>query len=100
MTVVRGPVNPSMNYEVGLLVQGFDQPPTFMMTYNHPYYVELIEGFGFQKSQNLYAFAGQLTMVPQLDQKLFYIWRECKERFNLQLRRMNRKRFNQEVRLF
>jgi GNAT superfamily N-acetyltransferase len=100
MTVVRGPVNPSMNYEVGLLVQGFDQRPSFMMTYNPPYYAELIEGFGFQKAQNLYAFWGHTSMVAGLDQKLFYIWRECKERFNLQLRHLNRRRFAQEVRLF
>ena len=32
---LRGPVNPSMNHEFGLLVDGFDSPPTFMMTYNH-----------------------------------------------------------------
>jgi hypothetical protein len=36
MTAVRGPANPSLNYECGLLVEGFDSPPTFMMTYNPP----------------------------------------------------------------
>ena len=31
---IRGPTNPSLNYECGLLVEGFDSSPTFMMTYN------------------------------------------------------------------
>ena len=35
---IRGPVNPSLNYECGLLVDGFDDTPWFMMTYNKPYY--------------------------------------------------------------
>ena len=35
---LRGPSNPSLNYETGLLVDGFDSPPAFMMTYNPPYY--------------------------------------------------------------
>ena len=50
---LRGPVNPSLNYEVGLLVEGFDSPPTFMMTYNPAYYADLIENYGFRKSQDL-----------------------------------------------
>ena len=30
---MRGPANPSLNHTVGLLVEGFDLSPTFMMTY-------------------------------------------------------------------
>ncbi len=39
---LRGPVNPSFNYEIGLLIEGFNDSPTFMMTYNPPYYAKLI----------------------------------------------------------
>ncbi|MBC8125451.1 MAG: GNAT family N-acetyltransferase [Candidatus Kapabacteria bacterium] len=56
MTVIRGPVNPSLNDECGLLVNGFDGPPAILMTYNPPYYAQLIEGAGFKKSQDLYAY--------------------------------------------
>ncbi|HUI78639.1 MAG TPA: hypothetical protein VLY24_12000, partial [Bryobacteraceae bacterium] len=31
---LRGPVNPSTNYECGMLVEGFDSSPMVMMTYN------------------------------------------------------------------
>lgn len=56
MDTIRGPVNPSMNDECGLLVDGFDGSPVVLMTYNPPYYASLIEGAGFAKSQDLYAY--------------------------------------------
>ncbi len=56
MDTIRGPVNPSMNDECGLLVDGFDGSPVILMTYNPPYYASLIEGAGFEKSQDLYAY--------------------------------------------
>ena len=43
MTALRGPTNPSLNYECGLLIEGFDTPPFFMMTHNKPYYPALVE---------------------------------------------------------
>ncbi|HZY38277.1 MAG TPA: hypothetical protein VFE53_16585, partial [Mucilaginibacter sp.] len=42
-----GPTNFSTNEACGLLVKGFDSPPMLMMTYNAPYYTELVEKAGF-----------------------------------------------------
>jgi GNAT superfamily N-acetyltransferase len=56
VTVVRGPANPSTNYECGLLVEGFDRPPVLMMTYNPSWYVGLIEGAEYTKAKDLYAY--------------------------------------------
>jgi len=55
MTVLRGPVNPSLNDEAGLLVEGFGSPPVFMMTYNPSFYPALVEGAGFHKAKDLLA---------------------------------------------
>ena len=55
MTFLRGPLNPSMNYECGLLIEGFEQAPTIMMSYNPPYYADLIEANGFKKEKDLIA---------------------------------------------
>ena len=49
-------MNPSLNYECGLLIEGFEKPPTFMMPYNPPYYQALVEDYGFQKAQDLLSF--------------------------------------------
>nr|MCU0982661.1 N-acetyltransferase [Pirellulaceae bacterium] len=98
MTAIRGPVNPSLNYECGLLIDGFDSPPTFMMTYNPPYYAKLIEGCGFSKAQDLYAFWGHVDMLQELDKKLQFIIDEAKRRFGVKLRNMDRSRFKEDVR--
>ncbi len=100
MTDVRGPANPSLNHEVGLLVEGFDTPPTFMMTYNKKYYERLLLEFGFEKCQDLYAFDGHVDMIADLDPKLEFVIKEIKRRFNVVVRPFNLKRFNEEVNLF
>jgi GNAT superfamily N-acetyltransferase len=100
MTDVRGPSNPSLNYEIGTLVEGFDSPPTFMMTYNWPYYDRLIQGFGFEKTQDLFAFEGHISMLDSLDPKLKFVIDEVKRRFNVTLRPASRKNFQKEIDLF
>ncbi len=100
MDDVRGPCNPSLNYELGTLVDGFDTPPTFMMTYNSPYYDKLIKGFGFEKTQDLYAYEGNLEMLKTIDPKLKFVIEEVKRRFNVTLRAANKKKFGDEVKLF
>ncbi|MBU2636940.1 MAG: hypothetical protein KJ963_07650, partial [Bacteroidetes bacterium] len=36
VTAVRGPANPSVNDEYGLLIDGFDKTPVILMPYNPP----------------------------------------------------------------
>ena len=100
MDDVRGPTNPSLNHELGLLVDGFDSPPTFMMTYNPPYYERLIEESGFAKCQDLYAYEGHVSMIANLDPKLAFVIEELKRRFNVKVRPFDIKRFDEEVKLF
>lgn len=100
MEDVRGPVNPSLNHELGLLVEGFDSPPTFMMTYNPPYYERLVSEFGFVKCQDLYAYEGHVSMIVDLDPKLAFVVAELKRRFNVKVRPFDLKRFDEEVNLF
>jgi hypothetical protein len=59
-TVVRGPMNPSTNYECGLLVQGHERPPVLMMTYNPAYYEALLEAAGLAKAMDLYAYTSSV----------------------------------------
>ena len=100
MTDVRGPCNPGLNYEVALLVDGFDTPPTFMMTYNPPYYEKLIVSCGFAKCEDCYAYEGVVAEIANLDPKLTFVVTELKRRFNVKVRRFNLKRFTEEVNLF
>jgi len=52
----QGPLNPSLNNESGLLIEGFDTPPVVGMTYNPSYYLRLVEACGFNKEKDLLAF--------------------------------------------
>ena len=52
---IMGPIDYSTNYVCGLLVEGFDFPPTLLTAHNPPYYPALIEGLGFNKVIDFYA---------------------------------------------
>ena len=54
---LRGPVNPSMNEEVGALVPAESEPgiPFIMMTYNPAYYLDLFAAAGYAKVKDVVA---------------------------------------------
>ncbi len=97
---IRGPVNPSLNYECGLLVDGFDEPPWFMMPYNKPYYDRLITQYGFRKAQNLFAFWGHVSVLDGISRRLDSLSHSISERFNVVCRPFNVKRFDEEIATF
>src|SRR5439155_2736792 len=63
--VMRGPMNPSINDECGLLVKGFDTPPVLMMPHNPSYYVALHEAYGLAKAKDLIAFESGGAQMPE-----------------------------------
>ncbi len=97
LKAMRGPVNPSMNYECGLLVDGFDTPPTFMITYNPQYYEQLLLGYGLEKSQDMYSYMGDVEFLENLDPKLYRIMYAAQEKFNVQTRKINTSNYKQDV---
>jgi hypothetical protein len=56
MRRVCGPFNLSINQELGLLVDGFDTPPSMMMGHARPYYGDRILENGYQKEKDLLAY--------------------------------------------
>ena len=100
MTCIRGPANPTLNYECGLLIEGFDTPPFFMMTHNRPWYAQLVEDAGFGKIEDMFAFWGETSMLGGLDPKLVTMVEGVKERFGVTIRPLDRRRFADEVRTF
>jgi GNAT superfamily N-acetyltransferase len=94
--VMRGPVNPSTNYECGLLVEGFDRDPAVMMPYNPPYYHELIERCGLTKAKDLFAFWVDEDAFIVSD-KLTKVAERAKKKDGLTVRRVDLKNFDAEV---
>ncbi len=97
---IRGPVHPSLNYEVGLLVDGFDSPPTFLIPYNHAYYESLLTATGYETSQDLYSYEASIGMLEDLDPKLKFVVEESQRRFKVECRPLDRSRFNAEIDTF
>ncbi|MFN2621703.1 MAG: GNAT family N-acetyltransferase [Chthoniobacterales bacterium] len=52
---IMGPIDYSTNYLCGLLVDGFQHPPMLLTSHNPSYYSRLIEGWGFQKAMDFFA---------------------------------------------
>ncbi len=102
MTAVRGPADPSINYEWGLLIDGFETPPYFMMTHNPRYYERLVEAWGFTKAQDLFAYGGDLSIMHGLkkQKKMVRMDETIRERFGITVRAMDTSRFRQEIETF
>ena len=68
MRRVLGPFNLSINQECGLLVEGFDTPPSVMMGHARPYYGARVEENGYSKEKDLLAYLidGHFQMTPTM----------------------------------
>ena len=66
---VRGPLNPSLNESAGLLIDGFDTDPMLLMPHNPPEYGAFIEGAGYAKVKDLYAWLYDLgrPLAPEIE---------------------------------
>ncbi len=100
MTEWRGPVNPSLNYTCGLLIDGFDKPPTFLMTYNPPYYAGLIEACGFAKSQDLYAYEMDVALLAKLVDRYKPAVMSSLEGEDLSVRQLDPSRLDEEIKTY
>jgi GNAT superfamily N-acetyltransferase len=86
MDTVRGPVNPSMNDETALLVQGFDVPPTILCTYNPSYYPHLFDTAGYIKIKDNYAYL--LKHENYQSEKLQRLQAVIRKRYNITIRQI------------
>ncbi len=95
-TVIRGPVNPSTNYESGLLVEGFDKDPAVMMVYNFDYYAKLIEANSYKKAVDMFAYdIGVETF--QYSKKLQRVAEKLKKKYQIHIRKFEKKNFWRDV---
>jgi GNAT superfamily N-acetyltransferase len=87
MQQIRGPVNPSMNDEAALLVDGFDSPPQVLMTYNPTYYQALLENYGMHKVMDLFAYI--LQNATYQSEKMKRMVNLLRERTGITIRSMD-----------
>ncbi len=96
MKTLRGPVNPSTNHECGLLVEGYEDSPAVMTTYNPPYYAKLIEAWGLAKSKDLLSYIVDSRGKPFSDRLLAHA-EKLKEGGQVTFRPARMSEFDKEI---
>jgi hypothetical protein len=98
MLVIRGPLNFSTNDEIGTLIDGFDEPPMVMMTYNPRYYPALIEAHGYAKAMDVYAYIVDLAEgLQNAPPKVFSVAEKAAQKEGIRVRKIDLRRLNQEL---
>ncbi|MGA0604752.1 dATP pyrophosphohydrolase [Phenylobacterium sp. VNQ135] len=90
-----GPVNLSTNEEVGLLVEGHDTPPMVMMGHDASFTGPRIEGQGYVKAKDIYAY--ECSVADDLPAPILRRVRKPLAE-GVVLRTLDMKRFEEEVR--
>jgi len=95
-TDILGPANPSMMDEIGILVDGFEYEPSFMMPYHKPYYANLISNAGLKKEMDMYAF--RVTQASVTLDRIYRAEEIVRRRLpKLKIREIDTKNLDQEV---
>ena len=97
-TTILGPAQFSTNDEVGLLIDGFQDSPRILMTYNPPRYQGYLEAAGYRTAMNLWAYSLAIAdFVRNRPEKLERVAAKVLDRGKLHVRPLNMKRFDHEV---
>ena len=98
LTAMRGPMSPSTNHDCGVLIDGFDEHPVFLTSWNPPYYDALLQQNRMATSKDLvgywlpYGEAG-FQVPPRVEA----LAARAKERAKLTFRDIDPKRYWDEV---
>jgi GNAT superfamily N-acetyltransferase len=98
---IIGPAQFSSNDELGLLIDGFNDRPRILMTYNPPRYQSYIESNDYKKAMDLWAYSIPVAeFAASIPEKLVRVVGKIQKRRNLTVRTLDMKKFDQEVRDF
>ena len=89
-----GPTNFTTNDESGLLIEGFDSPPTLASPYTHWVYPEFFERFGLTKLKDVLAWS--IDPAAPMSERMQRIASRIKAKGTFQVRPMNLDLYEQE----
>ena len=93
---ITGPFNLTINQESGLLVEGFDHPPSAMMGHGQPYYDQRLTAIGYRQATDLLAYwmrTDQLHFPPALSEMM------ARERKRVVVRPLDTRQFRRDMRI-
>jgi GNAT superfamily N-acetyltransferase len=95
---IMGPMQYSTNEELGLLIDGFDDAPRILTTYNPPRYQGYIETAGYEKAMDLWAYEIKVKDLQQnMPEKIARVGEKILKRWDLSVRKANLKELDLEV---
>jgi GNAT superfamily N-acetyltransferase len=97
---ILGPAQFSTNDEIGLLVDGFDDRPRILMTYNPRRYAGYLEAAGYGKAMDLWAHTTNLAKFHQsggLPPKLLRVINKVRQRERFHVRALDMSKYEGEV---
>jgi hypothetical protein len=99
MNVLRGPgeYSNATHERQGILIEGFEHPPTVELTHNPPYYAELMQKCGFAKAKDYYAYL--MDVQGPAPPRLADVAKQARDRRNITTRPLVLKNLESETRL-
>lgn len=96
MQRVMGPVDLSINDEIGMLIDGFNRSPCVMMGHHLPYYQTLVERSGFSKEIDLFAYYKSVNekFSDRIEKSIKWAANDV----NMKIRAVARKDYDRELR--
>jgi GNAT superfamily N-acetyltransferase len=95
LMAVRGPINGTMNDGAGFQIDAFDEKPYVMMPQNPPEYPRWMEGLGYAKVKDLYAF--YFDNRRPISERVGRLAERTAARYDVTVRPADMKRFDREV---
>ncbi|TDJ25266.1 MAG: N-acetyltransferase [Gammaproteobacteria bacterium] len=92
-TTIAGPFNLNINQDIGLLIDGFDTPPYFLMPHGQPYYDGHVGRLGYEKAVDLLAY--EIDPDFELPRVMRAIQNRLKERISI--RYLDRKHIDRDL---
>jgi len=91
---LRGPINFTINEELGLLIAGFDTPPFVMMTHNPPNYQNLYEKNGLVKAKDIFAYYSHYKAIPERVERAAQL---IQKRYGHHIRPLDKKNLKRDI---
>jgi hypothetical protein len=95
MKHVRGPFSFSINDEMGLLIKGFEKPPSMMMGHALPYYAKRVEAAGFKKAKDVIAY--DFDTSKPLQRTLTLAYERALRSKDISVRALDKKNLDREL---
>ena len=88
-TTINGPYSPSINAEMGMLVEGYEAVPMIFMPWQPPYLARHLEALGYAKARDVISYRYDITAADRAAEPVIQNRGEWKTRMKFRNLRLN-----------